>query len=188
METIGLAVTGLGALGSAGGVIGTVGTLLSAGIGVVSAINQSQAQAQQAELARISAQSGMITAEMEIVRGQQEANRIREATLKTLASQRARYASAGIVLDSGTPATVAEDTTDTADRETAVVTTNAGMRAASQRIVALNQMARAEMLEEQSDWTLIGGVGSAVLKADAGIGRLAATLPGSQKLGDKIIQ
>jgi len=171
----------------AGAVLGTIGTLASAGFSIVSALNQSQTMNAQAELARISAQSGMITAEMELVKGQQQANQIRENMLKTMASQNARYASAGIVLDSGTPATLSEVTQAEADRETAVVTTNAGMRAASQRIVALNQEGRANLLEDSADWTLISGIGGALVKGATGLARAGDMLPGTEKIGTRLL-
>ena len=187
MEAIPLALSAVSAIGGSAGVLGTVGTLLSAGFGIVSAINQSNTLAGQAQLAQITAQSGMITAEMEILRGEQEANKIRENLMKTLSSQRARYAGAGIVLDSGTPATVAEDAMATADRETQVVETNAGMKASAARIAALNASARADMLDSQADWTLVSGVAGSVIKGATGLARLGDTLPGSAKLGDKIL-
>ena len=168
-------------------VIGTIGTLASTGIGIISALNQSNTMQAQADLARISGQSGMITAEMELVKGQQQANQIRENLLKTLASQNARYASSGIVLDSGTPATVSDVTSDQADRETTVVTTNAGMKAATQRIVALGQMDRANLLSDQADWTLIGGVGGSLINGAIGLSKTADLIPGSKKLGDKLL-
>jgi len=170
-----------------GSVVTGLGTLLSVGTGIVGAINQSNQQQAQAEMARLQAQSGMITAEMEMVKGQLEANRIRETLMKTLASQRARYASAGIVLDSGTPSTVAEQTTEEADRETEVAQTSAGMRAASLRIAALNQEARASLLDDQADWTLIGGIGGALTRGISSTSRLADLLPGTPKVGSQLL-
>lgn len=171
--TIGTAVSGLG-------------TLLSVGTGIAGAISSSNQSAAQAELARLAAQSGTITAEMEILRGQQEANRIRENMLKTLATQRARYAGAGIVLDSGTPATVQEATTEEADRETQIIQTNAGMRAATARIAAANQEARANLLDDQADSLLWGGIGSALSRGLTRTNAIADLLPG-RKVGDKLL-
>jgi len=162
-----------------GSVVSGLGTLLTVGTGIAGAISSSNQMNNQAQLARLQAESGMITAEMEMVKGQLEANRIRESLMKTLASQRARYASAGIVLDSGTPSTVAEQSTEEADRETQVAQTSADMKAASARIAAANQETKASLLEDSADWALVGGIGGALAKGLTSTSRMVDLMEGS---------
>lgn len=126
--------------------------------GVVGAQQQSASQAAQAQMLQLSAESNLVTAQMQRQQGEIEANRIRDQLMKTLAAQTARYAAAGIVLDGGTPATVAEETTRQADRETEIARTGAAFRSAQTGFEAAQQQARASLLQQQSEWSLFGGV------------------------------
>ncbi len=186
-ESLLLAVGVEAALASTiGTVVSGIGTLVSVGTGIAGVISSSNQASAQAEMARLAAERGSITAQMELVRGQQEANRIRETMLKTLATQRARYAGAGIVLDSGTPATLEEATTAEADRETQIVQTNAGMRSSAARLDAANQATRAALLDDKADTLLWTGIGSSLASGLTRANSLAALASGD-KIGSKLL-
>lgn len=129
-----------------GGLLGAGLSLASAGLSLGGAIQQSRLLASQAEWSRF--QAGQ-----EVLRGEQEANRVREALIRTLAANNAARGAAGIDL-SGSPETLDLALAEQAERELAVLRDNAALRAAQSR-------ASADLSRLQGRAALLGGIGSA---------------------------
>lgn len=119
---------GFGGSVTLGGLFNTALALGSAGLSIGGALRQSQ-------MLRTEAAWSEFQAGQEALRGEQEANRVREALLRTLASNNAARAAAGLDI-AGTPLTVDEEVTRQAERELRVVAGNAAIREAEARATA----------------------------------------------------
>jgi hypothetical protein len=143
------ATTGLIGYGGSvtlGGVLSTALALGSAGLSLGGGLAQSRALQAQSQWQEF--QAGQ-----EVLRGEQEANRVRETLLRTLASNNAGRAAAGVEL-SGSAVDVDAEAAAAAERELAIVGNNAAARAGSARASALASRASAS-------GALIGGIGGA---------------------------
>jgi hypothetical protein len=115
--------------------LGSAGLALGGGMAQARAL-QGQAQWQDFQ------------AQQEMLRGEQQANRVREALLRTLASNNAGRAAAGVEL-SGSALDVDAAAAAAAERELAIVSNNAAAQAAARRASALasREAANTAMLE-----------------------------------------
>jgi hypothetical protein len=129
-----------------GGVLNTALALGSAGLSLGGGLAQSRAMQAQAQWQDF--QAGQ-----ETLRGEQEANRVRETLLRTLASNNAGRAAAGVEL-SGSALDVDAEAAAAAERELSIVSGNAAARAGAARSSA--QSARIS-----GNAALLGGVGQA---------------------------
>lgn len=159
-------------------ILSAVATAASAGLQLLQA-NQAAGQAQvQSRLAALQARQGELQARSVEQQGQAAALDVRDALLRTLSAQQARYAAAGIVLGEGTPLSLEEEVTREADRQLDTVRTNTGLAAESARMGAANQQARAALLADQARFqALAGPIGAAATLAD-GFLRYQARQPG----------
>lgn len=132
MEAVGPAIS------AAGPAIGGVAQIAQAGATVVAAQTQAAGMRRQA-------QQQDTAARQEQLRGEAQALQVRDALRRTLASQNARYAAAGLSLDSGTPETLAEATGAEADRQIRVIGANAEQRANARLAAADDLRASADM-------------------------------------------
>jgi len=137
---------GFGGKVTLGGLFNTALALGSAGLTLGGALRQSQILQTQGAWSEF--QAGQ-----EALRGEQEANRVREALLRTLASNNAARAAAALDV-SGTPATVDEEVMAQAERELRVVAGNAAVRAAEARAAAALRQSAARV-------SLLSGLGQA---------------------------
>ena len=147
-------------------VVGVASSLASAGL----AISGSQ---QQAAALTAQAQQQDLIAKQEELRGQESANQVREALLRSLASQRASYAAAGVTLE-GTPETVAEWTRYEAERELSIQAGNTATRVETAR---LNR----DILTDRSASTRTAGVAGAATSLFDAADRIARRAPGKAK-------
>lgn len=161
------------------GIVSAIATAASAGLRLLEA-NQQAGQARvMAQMAALQARQGEMQARSVEQQGQQAALDVREALLRTLAAQQARYAAAGIVLGEGTPLTLEEEVSREADRQLDTLRVNTGLQAEAARIGAANQQARALLLADQSRFAALAGpIGAAVTLAD-GYLRYQARQPGA---------
>lgn len=137
---------GFGGQVTLGGVLSSALALGSAGLSLGGAMGQARALETQAEW-------GDFNATTETLRGEQEANRVREVLLRTLASNNAGRAAAGVEL-SGSAIEVDAQAAEAAERELDIVGSNARARAAVARAKAQSQRVAANS-------TRLDGVGSA---------------------------
>jgi len=128
---------------SAFGAASTVAALGSAGLSIYSGLQQAGSQVQQAAYDDFNARQ-------ELLRGQQESNKIRENLLRTLAAQNAAYGAAGIDVGSGSPVDVQQDTLAQADRELDISRNNTLLRSYSRR-------ASADVLRSDARGAALGG-------------------------------
>jgi len=119
-----------------------IGAVASAGSAVMGAQHQAGVMRTQARMADFNATT-------EAIRGRIQANQTRQAMLRTLAAQSARYAGSGLALE-GTPDLVGEQTIQEAERQLTIDQTNATLRAEAQR-------QRARLLEDDAGWAETGG-------------------------------
>jgi hypothetical protein len=125
-----------GAAGSAAGssifgtALQTALSLTSAGLSIASGLSQGQALSNRAMIEDFNARQ-------ELIRGQFEANKIKENLIRTLATQNAYFGASGIDLGSGTPVDLATETQAQADRELDLVRTNATLLSTTRRFTAL---------------------------------------------------
>lgn len=129
------------------GWLGTALTAASAGFSLLSGMQQSAALRGQAKIADFNARQ-------QHVQGLAEGNRVRETMLRTLAAQNAVYASRGFDLGSGTPVTMAEETTAAGRRQIDTAADNAAMQAGQQRMTAAS-------LRSQATGAMLAGVSRA---------------------------
>lgn len=101
-----------------------------------SAVGKAISAQQEAKSLRSQAAFEEFNAGQEKIRGMQDANKIRENLLATLASNSARYAAAGIDLNSGTPETIDIATQEDADRQLELSRTNATILEQQRRMQA----------------------------------------------------
>jgi hypothetical protein len=149
------AASGLGLTGYAS----IAAALASAGLGIAGAQQQAATMRLQAGQQRTQAAQTDFSAQQEVLKGREQANQVRGTLLRTLASQNARYAGAGLTLE-GTPETVAEDTINQAERELALLGANSTIRSEGIRT-------QANLLRESADWTE-GGAPLTELTGSAG--------------------
>jgi hypothetical protein len=129
-----------------GGVLNTALALGSAGLSLGGGL--AQARALQAQ-----SQWQEFEAGQELLRGEQEANRVREALLRTLASNNAARAAAGVEL-SGSALDVDAEAAAAAERELSIVGSNAAARAGATRASAVASRAAAS-------GAILSGIGGA---------------------------
>jgi hypothetical protein len=147
--------------------ISAVGT---AAMTAASAQQQAGAQRIQAGQARLAAAAAEIAAAGEEVRGQSAALDLRQQLLRTLAAQNARWASAGVALQSGTPQQLADATAAEAERQLGIIETQTRINAAAKRIGGAGAIINAGLLEDQAAATSTAGwLGGAVRLAQGGI-------------------
>jgi hypothetical protein len=146
----GLGLTGYASIAAA---------LASAGLGIAGAQQQAATMRLQAGQQRTQAAQTDFSAQQEVLKGREQANQVRGTLLRTLASQNARYAGAGLTLE-GTPETVATDTINQAERELALLGANSTIRAEATRT-------QASLLRDSADWTE-GGAPLTELTGSAG--------------------
>jgi hypothetical protein len=123
--------------------LGTVLTGASAGLSVLSGLRTSAAMRGQASIADFNARQ-------QTVQGLAEGNRVRETMLRTLAAQNAAFGGRGFDLGSGTPVTLADETTAAARRQIETATDNAA-------IVGGQQQLTAQALRSQATGAAVGG-------------------------------
>lgn len=140
LASVGSALAPLAAFGS---IASTAMSLAGAGMrvaggqqGVIAARQQAEALAFQGQQERMRQQQALLQAQSALLTGQTQSNQVRQALMRTLAAQNARYAGAGIALDEGTPASVAEDSERQAEIELGLIETNAKLAAADRRMQA----------------------------------------------------
>ena len=160
-------------------ILGALASVASAGLRLLEGQAQARAMSNQAALMRIQARQGELAARGEELRGQAEAQSVRETLLRTLAAQQARYAAAGLVLGEGTPLTLEEEAQTEAERQLEVIRTNAQLNAESRRIGAANTEARALLLTDQAAFARIAGPLSAAATLAEGGARWWARQPGT---------
>lgn len=119
-------------------------SLASAGLAIAGS-------SRNAALQRAQAGQQELQARQELIRGQQQSNELRDRLLRTLAAQNARFAAAGISIDSGTPMTLAEEAQRQANVELGLVSGNSASRSAQ-------AMMQAGLLSEAADFTQAGGL------------------------------
>jgi membrane protein involved in colicin uptake len=166
-------------------------TAVTAVVGTAASVygqyQQSQGQASQlntqAQQAALQARQAEIAARQEELRGQSDANAVREALLRNLATQNARYAAAGVMLADGTTETVAEAAKAEAERELTIRGAGADQRAAAARGEAAGQRTRASLLEDSAELTSTLGTIGAIATGLEGASRVAARWPGSTTAG-----
>lgn len=166
--------------------------LASAGQGILQLASSRQKVAgldQQRQAALVAAGQADFAASQEELAGRASAVQVQQQLAKTLAAQNARYAGAGIALDTGTPATVAGATTDEGNAQLAITRGNATIRAGDQTIRAQQMRQQAALLKQKSDlasasgWLNFGG--TLFDYADKALSRTpgSVTTPGSGSLG-----
>ncbi len=155
------------------------GSLASAGLQVSGARQQAAALQIQAGQMQQQAQVQDLAAQQEALRGQEASNQVREALRRSLASQNAQYAAAGIVLGEGTPQDVGAETARQAERELAINAGDTAVRVASARSAAANTRTSALLLNDQASSKLsTAGLTAGVSLFDA-VDRFSRRLPGS---------
>jgi hypothetical protein len=160
--------------------IAAVASIANAGLTMLQA-NQQAGQAQIAsQMAAIQARQGELQARTIEQQGEAEALNVREALLRTLSTQQARYSAAGIVLGEGTPADLEAEVSAEAERQLGTLRTNAGITAASARISAANQAARSSMLADQSRFEALSGPIRGSLALADGYLRFQSRQPGTR--------
>jgi len=120
-----LAVAG-SAMAAASPYVAAAAAVAGAGLTYAQSERQAQAMKDQAKQQDFAAQQAALA-------GRSQANGINAALRATLASQRARYAAAGVTLE-GTPDTVAAASAAEAERQTALARGNATIAAEQRRI------------------------------------------------------
>ena len=154
------------------------GSLASAGLQVSGARQQSQALTIQAQQQQQTAAVQDTVVQQEALRGQEAANQVRENLFRTLASQRAAYAAAGLVLE-GTPQDVADQTAHQADRELQIQAGDTAVRVASARQTAANTRTSATLLTDRASNTLSSaGLAAGISLFDA-VDRFGRRMPGT---------
>lgn len=162
--SVGKVVTGIGSVASSvAPVVGVASSLASAGLAISGSREQAAALTSQAQ------QQDLI-AQQERLRGQESANQVREALLRSLASQRASYAAAGVTLD-GTPETVAEWTRYEAERELTIQAGNTANRVATAE-------ASRDILTTRAASTRTAGIGNAAISLFDAADRIGRRAPG----------
>jgi len=131
------------AVATAAPALTAISTIAGTALQVVGAQRQASAMQSQAAAAEFNARQ-------ELIRGQQQSSQLRESLLRTLASQRSRYAASGLAIDQGTPAQLQDLTAEQAERELAIAGSNATIRSEQQRM-------QASLLEDGADWTSTAG-------------------------------
>ena len=144
---------------------------------------QSQARALMLQSRNLALQSEQqeLAARSELARGREEGNQVREALLRSVAAQRARYAAAGIALDAaGTPDVVEEATLHEGQREMATRRTNAELRAAATRIQGSQSRANSEMAVGQASLARATGGLNAAINLFESADRTASRITGAR--------
>lgn len=154
------------------------GSLASAGLQVSGARQQSQALAIQSQQQQQTAAVQDQVAQQEALRGQEAANQVRENLFRTLASQRAQYAAAGLVLE-GTPQDVADQTTRQAERELDIQAGDTAVRVASARQTAANSRISATLLTDRASSTMSSASLAAGLSLFDAVDRFGRRMPGT---------
>lgn len=157
------------AAGSAASAAAPFAALASVGLGVTSAISQSNALAAQAKQQRLASQ-------LEINKGQQDSLTIRRNLTRALASSAATYGARGLSLGSGTPETAADALTAEAQAAQTIASTNSTIRSESSGLAASNLAARADSTLTSG---LIGGGLGLVNYVDGLSSRAAGTSTGN---------
>lgn len=127
-----------------GTVAGTVGSLASAGMAIAGSQAQAGAMRNEADRQNLAAQG-------ELLRGQSEANQVRSALLRTLAAQNARAAGAGLALDDGVTATLADE----AERQAEI---ELGIRRGNTLTAFGDRAMGADALRDRADSSELGGL------------------------------
>lgn len=138
--------------------------LAGAGLTVLGANRNAANQNMQADQQRIAA-------EQELLRGRVQQLNLRSQLARTLASQNARYAAAGLTLE-GTPETVAAETTRQAEREFTTVDINATTK-------AIQDQRQARLLDDSADYTRDIGYATAGVNLLTAADRAYARTPGT---------
>ncbi len=102
----------------------------------------------------------------EKIRGMQDANKIRENLIATLSSNSARYAAAGIDLNSGTPETIDIATQEDADRQLELSRSNATILTEQRRMQAAQYRSSAKTTSDMGWFGLATGIFATAEKAD----------------------
>lgn len=169
-------VAAAGAIGSAASTIGSAaafaapyvsaaGALASAGLAISGSQQQSRMFTAQAventRAGNLTLQQSELAARQEELRGREQANQVREALLRTIATQRATYAAAGLEPDEGTPLTVADETRRQAERELEIAGGNTQARAAATRLDGVTRarglFTEAGQLRQRGDAAITAG-------------------------------
>lgn len=130
-----------------------VGTAVSAGLGVVGAIQEGQAAQQQADYQRAVARNNAIIAEQKaqdaLERGQVEESRQRLRTLHAVSSSRANAAARGVVVDQGSALDIAQDIAMFGEQDALTIRSNSLREARAFRQQATDFTAQQGLLKAQ---------------------------------------
>jgi hypothetical protein len=185
--SVGAAAATAGSVISAVGTVGgVVASLAGAGMRVagaqqqvLGAQDQARAFAFQAQQERLRAQQAELQARGALLTGRSDAVRVRDALLRTLAAQNARYAGAGLALDEGTPATVADDSREQAEIELGIIGDNAQIAAADRRMQAASFNLNATEYDRRGRDVMRSAGGNLHLSIFDVADRLVQRLPGT---------
>ena len=163
------AATAAGAAGAAAtaGAGMSFGTLLSLGLTGAGALAQISAGNQQAAMYKAQAQQSNMNAQLEGLRGRQEALQIKKERDQRLASINATYAARGGYTGSGTPMQAIIESRKNASEDIDMSMFNSGMRKNQYSQQGANQMAEAKSAKQ-------GGITNALLSV--GQSRVAQSL------------
>lgn len=168
---VGLAAVCREPISGTAAIVGAVATVASTAAGVAMQYAGSQ---RQAAVMRGQSQQADFAAEQERIRGFEQSNQLRESLLRTLASQRSRYAASGLVADEGTALSLQEQTAARAERELTIQDSNSTIRAEQQR-------SQASLLDDSADWTATGGTINAGVNLFSAFDRYAQRQAGTTK-------
>lgn len=160
-------------------ILGALASVASTGLRLLEGQASARAAAGQAALMRVQARQSEMAARGEELRGQAEAQGVRETLLRTLAAQQARYSAAGVALGEGTPLTIEQEAQAEAERQLEVIRTQTALNAESRRIGAANAETRALLLADQAAFARLAGPLSAGATLAEGGMRAWDRLPGS---------
>lgn len=107
----------------------TTGSLVSNVAGMGSLLTSVQSGRQQAAVYKMQGQQAQMAAQQEELRGREQADKIRQALQRTLASQNATFAARGISPNSGTPRVIANESRSEASRDIELARFGAGQSA-----------------------------------------------------------
>ena len=160
-------------------VVSALATVASTGLGLLQAQQQAGAARIQSQMAGIQARQQGLQGRSIEQQGQAAALDVREALLRTLSAQQARYAAAGVLSGEGTPLALADAVGAEADRQLDTLRVNTGLAAESARIGAANTGAQARLLADQSRFAALSGPLSALATGAEGYLRHQARQPGT---------
>lgn len=122
----------------------TLGGILSGTFGLVSAASTILGASQAAKGSQAEGDFAKFQARQEEIAGKVEGNRIRQSMLQTMATQRARWGTAGIDLSSGTPLQASADAAGEGNLQLGLSRSDAATRAMARRLSSRQSFQRAD--------------------------------------------